>query len=568
MSTITGGPGNDMLIGTGNDTLTGGAGADTFIILSGLNTITDLGNGADILSVSNGATASATVYGDFTATNETINNGAALIEANGHTVDLASAGSGWYGWTIRNSSATGATLAGSALNDIISGGTGNDTLSGGGGNDTLTGGAGADTFDIFSGLNTITDLGNGADILSVDSGATVSATAYGNLTATSEIINNGTASINANGHTVNLASAGGLNGWTITNSSAKGVTLAGSANNDIISGGRGNNSLTGGAGADTFNILSGYNTITDFGNGADILKVSSGATASATAYGNFTATSAIINNGTAWIDAHGHTVNLASAGGRNGWTLTNSSATGVTLAGSAHNDIISGGTGNNTLSGGAGADTFNILSGFNTITDLGNGADILSVSRGAAASATVYGNFTATSATINYGTASIDANGHNVDLTSAGSGDYGWTIRNSSATGATLAGSALNDIISGGTGNDTLTGSGGNNTFVFNTAPNTSTNHDTITDFVHGTDIFQFSHAIFYSINSWVSNEFYSAPGAVTGHISTDRIVYNTTTGNLYYDVDGSGPRLAVLVALIGTATHPTLDWQDIQLVA
>jgi len=34
---------------------------------------------------------------------------------------------------------------------------------------------------------------------------------------------------------------------------------------------------------------------------------------------------------------------------------------------------------------------------------------------------------------------------------------------------------------------------------------------------------------------------FYSAAGAVTGHDANDRVVYNTTTGNLYYDADGSG---------------------------
>jgi len=459
------------------------------------------------------------------------------------------------------------------------GGAGNDTLIAVGYN-TLTGGAGADTFKITSGTNYITDLGNGADILNVSSGALVSATAAGNFTATSATINNGTAYIDANGHTVNLASAGGSNGWTIYNSSATGVTLVGSTHNDIIYGGLGAGTgydvLTGGAGADTFYIISGTNAITDLGNGADILNVSAGATASATAYSNFTATSATINNGTASINANGHTVNLASAGGSNGWTIYNSSATGVTLVGSTHNDIISGGTGNDiltggggidTLTGGTGADTFNITSGTNTITDLGNGADIMKVSAGATASAKAYGNFTATSATINNGSASINANGHTVNLASAG-GSNGWTITNSSATGVTLVGSAHNDIISGGTGNDTLTGGGGIDKFLFNTAPNTSTNHDTVTDFVHTTDLLQFSHAIFSAITAWASNEFYSAAGATAGHISTDRIVYNTTAGNLYYDADGSGPGAAVLVALIGTTTHPTLDWHDIQLVA
>ena len=137
---------------------------------------------------------------------------------------------------------------------------------------------------------------------------------------------------------------------------------------------------------------------------------------------------------------------------------------------------------------------------------------------------------------------------------------------NTSPTGVSLVGSAHNDTIYGGwgagTGNDTLTGGAGADTFCMLSGTNT------ITDFVHGTDILQFSHAKYSAITTWGSNEFYAAAGAVAGHISTDRIVYDTTTGNLYYDADGSGAGAAVLVAVIGTTTHPTLDWQDIQLVA
>ena len=560
--------------GTGNDTLTGGAGADTFSILSGTNTVTDLGNGADILTVSPGAIAWATAYGTFTATSSTISNALPLINANGYNVSFASAG-GSNGWTLYNTSPTGVTLVGSAHNDTIYGGWGAGT-----GNDTLTGGGGADTFSILSGTNTITDLGNGTDILNVASGAIVWATAYGNLTATSSTISNGIALINANGHNVSCASAGvwGL-GWTIYNTSPTGVTLVGSTHNDTIYGGWGlgagtsNDTLTGGGGDDTFSILSATNTITDLGNGADILTVSPGAIVWATAYGNVTATSSTINNGTAYINANGHDVSFYLAGGANGWTMYNISTTGVALVGSAHNDTIYGGwgfgagTGNDILTGAAGDDTFFILSGTHIIADLNYGVDMLNVSSGATALATVYGNFAATSSTINNGTALINAVGHNVSLASAG-GVNGWSIANSSPTGVTLEGSNHNDIISGGTGNDTLTGGGGIDHFVFDTAPNTATNHDTIIDFVHGLDFLVVSKAIFSTITTWASNEFYAAPGAITGHISTDRIVYDTTTGNLYYDADGSGSGAAVLVALIGTTTHPTLDWNDIQLVA
>ena len=565
---VSGTSGPDTLSDTANSyaTLTGGAGNDTFIV-SGTATITDFSNGLDKLIVYNGATAWVTAYGNFTATSSTISNGLPLINANGHNVSFASAG-GSTGWTLYNNSPTGVSLIGSAHNDTIYGG-----WVAGMGNDTLTGGAGADTFSILSGTNTITDLGNGADILTVSPGAIVWATAYGNFTATSSTINNSLGLINANGYNVSFASAGGSTGWTLYNTSPTGVSLVGSAHNDTIYGGWGagigNDTLTGGAGADTFCILSGINTISDLGNGADILTVSPGAIVWATAYGTYTATSATISNGLALLNANGYNVSFASAGGSTGWTLYNTSPTGVSLAGSAHNDTIYGGwgagTGNDTLTGGAGADTFSILSGTNTITDLGNGADILTVSPGAIVWATAYGTFTATSSTISNGLPLLNANGHNVSFASAG-GSTGWTLYNTSPTGVTLVGSAQNDTIYGGwgagTGNDTLTGGAGADTFCMLSGTNT------ITDFVHGTDILQFSHAKYSAITTWASNEFYAAAGAIAGHISTDRIVYDTTTGNLYYDADGSGSGAAVLVALIGTTTHPTLDWNDIQLVA
>lgn len=345
--------------------------------------------------------------------------------------------------------------------------------------------------------------------------------------------------------------------------------IGGAGNDTLIAVGK--NTLTGGAGVDTFLITAGTNTITDlaYGNVSDIISVANYATVTAKAVGNFTATSETINNGTAFINANGHAVSLSMAGGSNGWTITNESRAGAVLIGSSNNDTITGGSGNDTLTGGAGIDRFNITEGIDTVTDLayGNVSDILVVSRRSTAIVTAAGNFTATSATINNGTSSINANGHAVNMASAG-GSNGWTITNASGTGVTLIGSSHDDTITGGSGNDTLTGGSGSDKFVFNTTPNINTNHDIITDFKHGTDILQLSKTAFPLITNWKMNEFYSGANAVAAHDSSDRIIYNTTTGNLYYDQDGSGSAPLVLVALIGTVTHPSLTYSDIQLVA
>jgi Ca2+-binding RTX toxin-like protein len=44
---------------------------------------------------------------------------------------------------------------------------------------------------------------------------------------------------------------------------------------------------------------------------------------------------------------------------------------------------------------------------------------------------------------------------------------------------------------------------------------------------------------------------FYAAAGATGGHDADDRLVYNTSTGQLYYDADGSGGGAAQLVATL-----------------
>ena len=67
---IAGNDGNDTLTGgEGNDTLTGGAANDTFVVDSGIDSITDL-SGSDVLRISSGATANATVTAAFTATSD------------------------------------------------------------------------------------------------------------------------------------------------------------------------------------------------------------------------------------------------------------------------------------------------------------------------------------------------------------------------------------------------------------------------------------------------------------------------------------------------------------------
>lgn len=135
-----------------------------------------------------------------------------------------------------------------------------------------------------------------------------------------------------------------------------------------------------------------------------------------------------------------------------------------------------------------------------------------------------------------------------------------------------LIGGAGNDTLYGQAGNDFLTGGAGADSFVFNASLSASTNRDTVTDFQSGIDSIQLSRAIFRSLGTTTggldATRFWAGAGVVGGHDADDRIVYNTTTGALYYDADGSGRGAAVQICLLGTAAHPTIASTDFQIIA
>lgn len=132
-----------------------------------------------------------------------------------------------------------------------------------------------------------------------------------------------------------------------------------------------------------------------------------------------------------------------------------------------------------------------------------------------------------------------------------------------------LSGDGGNDTLNGGAGNYALIGGIGNDVFVFNSA--TANNLDTILDFTTGADKIQLSKSIFANLGATgnlTENSFWSAAGAVKGNDANDRVVYNTTTGALYYDADGSGSGAYVQIALLGTSSHPAMAFTDFVVIA
>lgn len=140
-------------------------------------------------------------------------------------------------------------------------------------------------------------------------------------------------------------------------------------------------------------------------------------------------------------------------------------------------------------------------------------------------------------------------------LSYVGIGDFIGT-GNKVANGIT--GGIGNDSLNGGLGNDTLTGGDGADQFVFNTKMG-KTNIDTITDFTVGTDKIVLDNAVFKKLLSTVTaDQLVNGTAALD---SNDYLLYDSASGGLFYDADGSGAKVkAVEIALIGTSLDLTAD--------
>ena len=117
-----------------------------------------------------------------------------------------------------------------------------------------------------------------------------------------------------------------------------------------------------------------------------------------------------------------------------------------------------------------------------------------------------------------------------------------------------IFGNQRNDIIYGGSGSDTIRGNGGNDTlyggtgedkFIFD-APTDAM--DTIIDFSVADDTIQLDNAGFTKLidGALAAGHFRIGSSAAD---SDDYLIYNSGTGQLYYDADGNGSGQQILIA-------------------
>ncbi len=126
-----------------------------------------------------------------------------------------------------------------------------------------------------------------------------------------------------------------------------------------------------------------------------------------------------------------------------------------------------------------------------------------------------------------------------------------------------LYGLAGNDTIIGGRGNDFLSGGTGADHFLFNAS---GEGIDTISDFNVTDDTIRLSASGFtLPLGVLAAGAFRSGAGVTSAVAAADRLLYNTTNGALYFDSDGNGASAALQLAIL--SNRPALTNADFLVV-
>ena len=409
-------------------------------------------------------------------------------------------------------------LGGSDFADTLTGGDGNDTMDGDSGADTMTGGTGDDIYQT-DGTDTLIE--------------TLAGAAGGIDTVRSAVSFDLKSSARLQGEFENLT----LNGFGASNGYGNDLdnVLIGSGYDNVLDGRGGADLMRGGTGNDTFivdNIGDVVQEIDWRNDGTETVRSSINFDLSDTSKAiGFIEKVVLLGTG-----------NLNATGNALDNTLTGNAGNNV-LSGNGGNDQLVGRDGNDTLIGGDGNDR---LIG-------GNGAD--SLDGGAGIDRADYSDATAgltvdlRVAANNTGSAAGDTYASVEDL--AGS-NFNDSLRGDNGANA-IWGLDGNDRIFGYAGNDKLVGGNGNDQFVFNTALNASTNVDRIADFDVAADTIALRAAIFSTISGTgtLSAAQFTANATGTAQDADDRIVYETDTGKLFFDSNGSAAGGSVQFAVL-----------------
>jgi Ca2+-binding RTX toxin-like protein len=444
---------------------------------------------------------------------------------------------GTAGQTI-NGTAGNDSLVGGPNDDTINGFAGNDTIDGGaGGADSMVGGAGDDLYFVDHSDDQVVELEN-AGIDEVRS-SLVSYTLsdwVNNLTLIGGATN-GTGNAIENvitGNALNNVLFGFGNNDTLNGGDGNDTidggagddSLDGGNGNDALHGGPGNDSMIGGLGDDTFFVDSFGDVVVEFNGGGShdlvVLSVDGGYQLPA------------------WVNDLELTGAAHQASGNElDNILTANDTLDSNLFGGAGNDSLIGGAGNDALQGDAGADTM-IGGGGNDQFVVDSPGDVVIEAQNGGTGDHVF----------SYISYALPDWVENLQL--GGSDPINGT---GNALNNSIIGNEGANVLIGGAGNDTLLGDPGADSFVFDQTPGVA-NADQITDFATGTDKIHLDARVMSALGAsgnFAAGDarFFSGAGASSGHDTDDRVVYNTTTNQLFYDADGNGAGSAQLIATL-----------------
>ncbi len=452
--TLNGGADADTISdgGSGNDTLNGNDGDDVITSSGGVDTI-DGGAGSDRLIIN------AFLFDEAILTHGTDGSGS-----------MTSIGSGD---SITWSNIENITYTGSPLNDIVTLGNGSHVVNLGSSQDILrvstgqifaNGGIGSNDQIFFSSSTSgVTfDLGTGA-----------------------------IAGMTLSGNAINFEAVTGSDFGDSLTGAIETNALHGGAGNDLLDSGArvGDLALTGGSGDDIFVVRSGVTPIISDTSGTDRVETDTA---------SFTLPIDIENLeyfGSATLIGTGNSVANVIIGGGMGDTL-NGLGGDDTLGGEAGNDLLEGGNGNDRLNGGSGVDTMNGGAGndilvVNVSGDIASGGDgidtvqfVTSIFAAYTAQADVE-NFSSANVFVNATLNALDniyGGGADQDVIFAGAGNDTLYGRGQADT---LSGQDGNDRLFGGDGNDALVGGNGSD-FIYGGADIDDINGGADNDTIYG----------------------------------------------------------------------------------
>ena len=443
---------------------------------------------------------------------------------------------------------------------------------GGVGADSFTGGAGNDIFKFSAANLAATDTvkgGLGSDELVMTTAGTVRA----------GLVNGVESYLLANGgkNSLTLANAnfaGGVTGASITvvggnagnTVNASGLT---GVNRVVAVGGAGADNFTGGAGNDIFKFsaanLAAADTVKG-GLGSDQLVMTTAGTVRA----------GLVNGVESYLLANGGKnsltlVNANFAGGVTGASITvfgGAAGNTVNAAGltGANRVVAVGGAGADNFTGGAGNDIFKFTAATLSASDAvagGGGTDQLALTTAGAVQAGLVKGVEV------YRLASGGANSLTLASANFAGGVTGASITVIGGSGANTlgeAGVAAADraALRGGAGADTLiagrnallTGNGGQDRFELTTPGSAAVpDKNTIADFAHGVDRLGLSEAGFGLGAAPSAATLFQANATGAFTTAAQRFAYDTASGALSYDADGSGHASAP--ELIASLTGP-----------